>query len=224
MLKKQQAYQRLRTQILEGQRPAGARLNVSSLSNELQMSQIPVREALGMLERDGLVENIAYSGSRVRMISPKEAEEALLVRGYLESLAARLAASVISHQELHDLASTLDAMDEAEREHDPIRYAELNGVFHEAIALAGPNRFLATLIHDIWSHQVLFGRVFALTSGHMAQSQEDHREILSALKAGDGPLAAALVENHKRRAALALTEILNHDQQAATADGRGRPA
>src|SRR5919106_5930776 len=91
-LRSTQVYETLRSEIIEGVLPPGSRLAARALAQRLESSDIPVREALWMLARDGLVENTPYAGARVRKFSLREVEEAYQVRGHLESLALKLGA------------------------------------------------------------------------------------------------------------------------------------
>lgn len=87
------ALSRLRRQILQSKRPRGALLAEAAVARELQVSRVPVREALFTLEREGLVEFSDTGRAYVRTLRPEDFEELFVMRLALEPLAARLAAS-----------------------------------------------------------------------------------------------------------------------------------
>ena len=92
-LKSQAIYAALRERILANDIAPGTRLVMRDVANEYDTSDIPVREALRMLERDGLVETTPYRGARVTTLTAKEVEETYFIRSHLESIATGLAAS-----------------------------------------------------------------------------------------------------------------------------------
>ena len=90
-LKSQTIYRALRERILSNDIDPGARLVLRDIAQQYQASDIPVREALRMLERDGLVETAPYRGARVTTLTTREVEETYFIRSHLESLARRAA-------------------------------------------------------------------------------------------------------------------------------------
>src|SRR5690606_33000254 len=117
-------YEALRAQILKGELGAGERLITRELAQTFAVSDIPVREALWMLARDGLVDMNAYSGARVASLTRDEILEVLVVRSNLEGLATELAADRIDDDGLAVLRSLLDQQQQIvdSAEPDPLEY------------------------------------------------------------------------------------------------------
>jgi len=192
-------YENLRDKILRGELGAGDRLITRRLAQSLGTSDIPVREALWMLARDGLVEMQAYSGARVASLSRDEILEVLVVRGHLEGLATRLAAERIDAaglSELRDLISRQEVL-AASPELDPLEYAELNRQFHRVIFEHSGNARLVDLIASVWEGHSNLQTVFRLFPDRLQRSIGEHRAIYRALASGNGDLAGRLATEHK---------------------------
>src|SRR6187399_1588535 len=102
-----QAADRIRSHILEGVLPAGARLLETQLSGELEVSRGTVRAALAVLAREGLVQQVAFTRWQVSETSPRDAWELYILRAALEGLAARLAAANAGPADAKRLLSTV---------------------------------------------------------------------------------------------------------------------
>src|SRR5687767_3508239 len=135
-------YDSVRERILKGEMAPGSRLVIRQLALEHDTSDIPIREALRMLERDGLVEIRPYRGARVVSLSPEEIEEGYLIRGHLESLATRTAVGHLTDQHFAQLDRCLRDMGKALDRGDGLGYAEINREFHGLIFSASPHRRL----------------------------------------------------------------------------------
>lgn len=196
-LKSQTIYRTLRERILSNELVSGTRLVLRQLANQFDTSDIPVREALRMLERDGLVEMVPYRGARVTTLTAREIEETYFIRGHLESIATGLAAERITEAELTVLDRLMDRMRGAVEAQDGPRFSELNQEFHRTIVAACGNSMLRDLTMDIWQRHSGFQRVFRMVPGRLAASQAEHEGIMAALRARDTERAAKLALWHK---------------------------
>jgi DNA-binding GntR family transcriptional regulator len=196
-LKSQTIYRTLRERILSNELVSGTRLVLRQLANQFDASDIPVREALRMLERDGLVEMVPYRGARVTTLTAREIEETYFIRGHLESIATGLAAERISAEELDVLDGLMVLMREAVDAQDGPGFSELNQEFHRTIVASCGNAMLRDLTMDIWQRHSGFQRVFRMVPGRLAASQAEHEGIMGALRARDAERAAKLALWHK---------------------------
>jgi DNA-binding GntR family transcriptional regulator len=197
-LKSQTIYRALRERILSNEIVSGTRLVLRQLANAYETSDIPVREALRMLERDGLVEMVPYRGARVTTLTTREIEETYFIRGHLESIATGLAAERITDAELDALDVLMERMREAVRAQDGPGFSDLNREFHSTIIGACGNEMLRELTMDIWQHHSGFQRVFRKVPERLAISQREHEGIMAALRARDSDEAARLALLHKQ--------------------------
>lgn len=212
-------YESVRRKILSGELPPGRRLIIRQLAFEHNTSDIPIREALRMLERDGLVEMIPYRGARVVMLSAKEIEEGYLIRGHLESLATRTAVGHLTDDHFAQLDRCMRDMARALDDADSLRYAELNREFHDLIFSASPHRRLQELIDNIWDGQSGYQMVFRLSPQWLWSSYQEHRRIVQALRDGDSDTAAEIALRHKLAAGQALIAGLQEEVEAGQEQG-----
>src|ERR687895_2377905 len=196
-LKSQAIYAALRERILANDIAPGTRLVMRDVANEYDASDIPVREALRMLERDGLVETTPYRGARVTTLTAKEVEETYFIRSHLESIATGLAAERITDAELAQLDSLMIDMRAAVDAQDGPTFSDLNLEFHRTIVASCGNDMLRELTMDIWRRHSGFQRVFRMMPERMAISQREHEGIMAALRDHDAERASSLALLHK---------------------------
>jgi DNA-binding GntR family transcriptional regulator len=197
-LKSRSIYLALRERILSNDIEPGTRLKMRDVGNQYQASDIPVREALRMLERDGLVETAPYVGARVTTLTAKEVEETYFIRSHLESIATGLAADRITEDELAELDVLMTKMDAAVEAQDGPAFSDLNREFHRTIIGTCGNDMLRELTMDIWQHHSGFQRVFRKIPERLGISQREHEGIMAALRAHDSEEAARLALLHKQ--------------------------
>lgn len=133
--KAEEAFTAIRRQIERGQLPGGAKLTLQSLSDEMQMSLTPIREALRMLQAHGLVEYRPHHGHVVTRYSIPRAEEIYLLRETLEPLATRLAAQRASERELEEIRGLHGEFRAAAEKEDGEQgvIVDLNALWHRAV-------------------------------------------------------------------------------------------
>lgn len=212
-------YESVRERILKGELAPGSRLVIRQLAFEHHTSDIPIREALRMLERDGLVEIRPYRGARVVNLSEEEIEEGYLIRGHLESLATRTAVGHLTDQHFQQLDRCLRDMGKALDRGDGLGYAEINREFHGLIFSASPHRRLQDLIENIWDGQRGYQMVFRLSPDWQWTSYQEHQQIVRALREGDADAAAEIALEHKLAAGRALIAGIREDLVAREEEG-----
>ena len=220
-LKSQAIYAALRERILANDIAPGTRLVMRDVANEYDASDIPVREALRMLERDGLVETTPYRGARVTTLTAKEVEETYFIRSHLESIATGLAAERITDAELAQLDVLMRRMQAAVDAHDGPRFSEINHEFHRTIVASCGNDMLREMTMDIWQRHSGFQRVFRMDRDRPAQSQSEHEGIMAALRDHDAERAAKLALLHKRSVGESVSAIVD---EPVSGDGTRRAA
>ena len=213
-LKSQTIYRALRERILSNDIEPGTRLVLRQIAQQYQASDIPAREALRMLERDGLVETAPYRGARVTALTTREVEETYFIRSHLESIATGLAADRIAEAELDDLDALMERMRDAVEAKDGPRFSDLNREFHETIIAACGNEMLRDLTMDIWQRHSGFQRVFRMVPKRLETSQAEHEGIMAALRARDTERASKLALWHKRSVGDTVGQLVNAENGA----------
>jgi DNA-binding GntR family transcriptional regulator len=192
---------RLRQLILDGQLPPGQSLRPADLAPRLGVSVMPIREALRILEAEGLVTFKPRIGARVAEISEEDVEELYLVRGALEGLAARLAVKNLTDAGLLGLHEAFDEMTAARANDDFDTFSQWDREFHRRHFTASGRPSLVKKILDLWD----FGRrIYALvprTREQMEPAYEAHRAILGALDNRDARAAERHTRIHTEEAA-----------------------
>lgn len=191
-------YQQLLEEVLEGDLRPGEILVETTLGKRFGVSRTPIREALRMLEQDGVLERV-NRGMRVRQTSSEEVLEIYGVRQILEAAAARDAASRRSEVDLATLDRIFGAMAEAQSA-TPQEMAAVNRSFHRAIWQASGNRTLTDLLERLAVHLRRYPATTYLRAGRWQEALEEHRQLLEAIRAKDPDTAAELAERHMRAA------------------------
>lgn len=195
--KTEAVYDYLRTSILEKEFKTGEKIVIRKIAQKLNVSDIPVREAIKKLESEGLLTIIPHVGPRVVKISLSEMEELYVLRSDLEALATRLACKYLHQKDFDKLDKILDRYDEAIKEGKAEVMAILNKQFHMQIYKRSPYHGLYKMIADIWDKSSLIRHAYLLPSPLQKKSLKEHRKILEYLKKGNGRAAAKIVERQK---------------------------
>ncbi|MEV0378451.1 GntR family transcriptional regulator [Nonomuraea sp. NPDC050643] len=195
---------RIREAIFGGVYAPGAQLREVELSGAMDVSRGPVREALRLLEREGLVHCAWHRGTTVTTLSPGDVAELDSLRGALEDLAVR---QVIRHASVEELASiekTAGLMDRAADVHEMVR---LDIAFHDAVFEAARHQRLAEAWQAIRCqvHLFLLTRINLSAQDYLERIPGEHRELVAALRVRDAETAVALFAAHRRLAFEVLT-------------------
>jgi DNA-binding GntR family transcriptional regulator len=209
----------LRDMIIRGEMPPGGRIIERTLCEQIKVSRTPLREALKLLEAEGLVELSQNRGARIMSFTQTEARNLFEVIAGLESLAAELAVTRIGAADL----ATLDDMHArmcghyARREKDP--YFEINSAIHDTIVQASENPVLIAT-HAGLMLRARRGRYMAiLDPSRWQESVEEHTAAMAAFHARDPDRARLVWRKHLLRTGETVCAVLKDetgDLRAAT--------
>ena len=184
----------LRKAILSKRLKPGDRLIEEQLAADLGVSRNPVREALRVLESEGLVEISPRRGASVTNVSEEEAQEIVEVRAALEGLCARLAARRCSPALKTDIGKMLDRGERAAAADDSPALAKIHSEVHALMARASHNRNLTVFVQSLRDKT---DWLYASSVSWRAQlSWREHAAIMRAVADGDEELAAVLASRH----------------------------
>ncbi|MCR4896654.1 MAG: GntR family transcriptional regulator [Lachnospiraceae bacterium] len=189
-------YNTLRGEILTGELHSGERLMEIHLADRLGVSRTPIREAIRMLELEGLVTMIPRRGAHVAQITEKRMNDELEVREALDALCVELACLRITDTELQALEQAALHFEEMVRTNDNRAIAQADVDFHNIIIYATRNDRLIS-VEDSLSQSIYLYRYEYIkdVEGH-ARLVEEHREILEALRERDPKRASAAARLH----------------------------
>jgi DNA-binding GntR family transcriptional regulator len=184
----------LRAAILEGEIEPGARLRAEALAERFGTSRTPIREALLMLEREGLVTVEPHRGAIVRTFDAADVLDLYEVRALIEPHAAARAATRIAPEQLERMRALCDKAERrGTRVVDQIAY---NEEFHGIVVVAAESPRLAQAMRAVAGVPREFRTAFWASDEQRAQSLFCHRELVSALAAKQPSLAEAVMRMH----------------------------
>jgi DNA-binding GntR family transcriptional regulator len=189
------AYELIRRKVITLELQPGTPINDQRLADELGLGMLPVREALKLLAHDDLVVITPRHGLYVADVIPADLQQISEVRLALETLCARLAAQRATPDELAVLEA-LRQEQAATPAQDSRRLFDLDCKFHQAIARAAHNRYLARTLDHLFG---LSQRLWYLQLPHLdflPTAVQKHLELVAAIKARDAELAASLMHEH----------------------------
>jgi DNA-binding GntR family transcriptional regulator len=192
----QHVFENLKQAIIRGEVSPGKRLVESRIADALGISRTPVREAIHKLEREGLLEKLPRGGFSVMGFSREDIEETFGIRSVLESYAARLAAIKHRKEELNPLEEKINeyqnCLDLAHLEKLP----KINTEFHDLLYALSRSPKLIKMINDLKDQIYRFRRILLNVEGMARISNEDHRQMLKAMKEKDAAKVEKLVRDH----------------------------
>ena len=190
----EKAFETLHSAIITGRLRPGARLPIEELAEHLEMSPMPIREAVRRLDAAGLVENIPHRGARVSDLSVTDLAEVYEARMALEVLAIRRGAERFTRPQMTHATHCLAALD-AISHTVSADFAAAHARFHFALYEAAESTWLLRLIRPVWETSERYCLESPESLGLEARTTE-HARILSACEARDPDRAAAALHDH----------------------------
>jgi DNA-binding GntR family transcriptional regulator len=175
---------------------AKLRLDERQLSEQLQISRTPIREALARLEQEGLVRIVPRRGVFILRKSVDEILEMIIAWAALESMAARLATERATAAELGSLRRLLASFDRAEIRTHIDEYSDANIKFHRRILEMSKCKILKDMADGLFVHMRAIRARTMTEDDRAVRSIVDHTHIIEALEARDAALAEQLVREH----------------------------
>lgn len=217
--KQERTYAVLRSRILEGTYGPGYRLVIDAIARELEVSPMPVREAIRRLEAEGWVIYPANQGARVAPLDTRSWKEVMVTLALLEGYATAAAASELGAAELDRLRATNAEMRRAIDTLDPMLVAHHNHAFHGLIYDCCPNAYLRReLASTMEILNTMRSTIFVYIPTRGNESATEHDEIVEALARRAAPSKLErLARRHKLRTVEAYEARIAEGEPGATA-------
>lgn len=197
-----EVYEALRRAITSGELSPGQRLVEETLANQLGVSRAPLREAIGSLERDGLISRLPRRGIVVSVLSRRDVIEIYDLRKALETWAIAKACEEASAEEVAGLDSIVDDMRHAVDAGDMKRVADRDVAFHRALCTLSHNERLVAAWNSNYSQiQILSNQSSAERKLYVRQFPSRHRLIVRAIARRNGDAARQVIYEHIQSAA-----------------------
>lgn len=190
----QEAYRFIRREIFSGAIRPGARLNLAAIAGALEISRMPVRDALRQLDTEGLVTLKPNRGARVVSLSPAEVEELYLIRAALEPLAVRLAVPQVTDDDLDRLALMKDQLDRS-RDRRAL-WLERHRAFHDTINGLSRRQHLTRQIARVSDLLAPYLAVHIMDREINEIPGHEHDAVLQAIRSRDPERAETVMKDH----------------------------
>jgi DNA-binding GntR family transcriptional regulator len=202
--KQERVYLTIRERILAGEYAPGYRLVIDQLAATLDVSALPVREAIRRLEAEGLVVFRPNAGAHVAPADPDLFDEEMTVLAVLEGYATALAAPRLTRADIDRLAELTDRMEDALGRGDSLGFGRLNQEYHAVVHERCPNVALVELIRDVALRLDSIRRtVFVQIPYRGSESLAEHRRLTKLIARN---ASASTIEDAAREHKLATVE------------------
>ncbi|WP_409369019.1 GntR family transcriptional regulator [Lysinibacillus sp. 38-6] len=185
---KDHVYNYIVDQINNGNLIAGKKVNESAISESLNVSRTPVREALIQLSSEGLLENVPRKGFVIKSLTTEEAKETYFIIGALDGLAAALAAPFLTEKHMNEMEFYIQSIDLAINTGNFSMYHKMQEAFHGVYLSVCPNKSLVNLLLQL---QKKFLKNFdhsgeaEMTKKRLTQTNNEHRKMIEMFEKGE---------------------------------------
>jgi DNA-binding GntR family transcriptional regulator len=186
----------IREAIVDGRLEPGRRLKEEELARDLGISRTPVREALLVLQAEGLVVATPNRGAMVRVHDAEDLEDLYSMRALLEGYAARRAAAQISAEQLAALRESCERWEQIDPDADLRGLVQENLFFHNTILEAARSARLTSMVRKVIELPLVYRSYIWYSPDQWRISMHYHRQITSALAARDSERAELIMKEH----------------------------
>jgi len=213
--KSQAAYRWIRDRIAQQDFTPGYRLVLGTIANELDMSVVPVREAVRQLEAEGLVTFERNVGARVSMVDDTQYRYAMQAIGIVESAATALAARNLTADDLRQARAVNEVMTRSLERFDPRAFSALNQEFHHILYSRCTNPRLLEMVDAEWARLGhIRDSIFAFVPDRARESVREHEGILVLIES-EAPVAE-IEQAVRRHRTGTLAAFLEHEHPDET--------
>ncbi|HSP76306.1 MAG TPA: GntR family transcriptional regulator [Cryobacterium sp.] len=197
--KAQLAHQWIRARISDGSFSPGYSLVLGQIAREIGVSTVPVREAIRLLEAEGLVTFERNVGAQVAMLDATEYTHTMQTLALVEGYATALSAPRLDPETLRRARVINSEMADCLNHFDPARFTSLNRDFHSALFEACTNAHITDLVQRGWSRLgTLRESTFSFVPGRAHESVAEHTALLDLIEDGADPLQIELAAREHR--------------------------
>ena len=189
-------YEEIRRAILDGQLTAGSQLREAHIARDMGISRSPLREALGRLEEEGLVEKVPFRGAFVAQVRPETVKEIATLRLLVEPYTIQMASQHLRGESGSKLDQALAALQAAARSKVPAEIIEAHLGFHRLFYALSGNELLL----ELWMGWESKLRLFLVADHQVFSDPEDlprvHEQLIEIIRGGDHAAILEAVRHH----------------------------
>jgi DNA-binding GntR family transcriptional regulator len=188
----------VRKALLSGDLKPGDRLREADLAEQLGISRGPVREAIRMLEQQGLVCVEPRRGAYVRELSIEDAVEVYTLRAALEGLAVRLGVEqgAFDEEAISQLQHLVDQLGQLQETDDPLDWLESDIAFHDLLCRQSGHNLLLKVLSDLRAQIRQFHLFTRFVPENLRRLADNHQTVLDAVASGDPATAESAIKDH----------------------------
>ncbi|MGN0240520.1 MAG: GntR family transcriptional regulator [Candidatus Weimeria sp.] len=209
-------FQTLRDAILKGELQPGERLMEIHLANKLGVSRTPIREAIRMLEKEGLAVTIPRKGAQVAQMTEKDLLDVLEIRDALDELAVSDACKRMEKEDFEQLEKAMNDFVEVTKTKDVRAIVEADEAFHNVIYSSTKNPKLWHIIKNLKEQMYRYRYEYVKQDKDYNDLVEDHSKIVDGLKRKDVDYVRAVMHNHLQNQVDSVSRVIR-EQNDATA-------
>lgn len=207
----QQVKESIRMLILHQQLSPGERIDQNSLAEQLNVSLVPVREALKTLESEGLVKIIPRRGAFVTEVSPDHLNDLYRARQLIEGEVAYHALEQMSNTDIEQMKHLNHKMRQATDQNNINEFMRLNRQFHMTIYRRVGSKHLLDMVTHLWERSELYRYRYMFVLKNAENTHRDHESIIQACESNDQPKIKELIIAHIQHTLDGLhQEVKNH--------------
>jgi DNA-binding GntR family transcriptional regulator len=206
-------FQTLREAILRGELEPGERLMELPLAQKLGVSRTPIREAIRMLELEGLAVTVPRKGAEVARMTLKDMEDVLEIREVLDELAVKLAIEKISAEQLELLRVVKKEFERNTKSRDVRKIAESDVQFHDIIYEATDNPKLVGMLSNFQAQAYRYRVEYLKDATSYPVLIREHEAIVEAIETKDAKKAMQAMHDHVTNQALAVKGIIEQQDR-----------
>ena len=189
-------FRKLRADILSGRYAENEELKEMAIGEEMGVSRTPVREAFRQLELEGLIQIIPNKGAYVTGITEKDVKDIYIIRSLLEGLCARWATEHITQAQMEEVEENVYLAEFHAGKGHLDQLAELDNRFHDIMYEACNSKLLEHHLKDLHQYVLRVRRKTLANANRGPKSNEEHKNIMEAIKTGNADLAEELAHQH----------------------------
>ena len=202
----------LREAILKGELKPGERLMELQLAAKLGVSRTPIREAIRMLEQEGLAVTIPRRGAEVARMTEKDMQDVLQVREALDELAASIACELITEEEMAQLKQAAEDFEAATATKDVKRIADTDMIFHDIIYRATRNPKLVNILNNLREQMYRYRVEYLKDEQNYPVLLKEHSEILAGFWERNKDMVTDSMRKHVENQATAVKTMIQNQE------------